>query len=73
MHLCEFFPLPYATTCAEFVMALVLGKIILNTIECYGACISVIDAGLRLGGVWQAVVLFWDPLCPGFLHMLIVQ
>lgn len=41
--------------------------------EYYGVCISVIDAGQRLGGVWLAVVLFWNPLCLGFLHMLIIH
>lgn len=66
-----FFPVPYSTTClphrfcVEFVMASVSEKIILITVEYYDVCISVIDAGQRLGGVWQAVVLFeihcaWD-------------
>lgn len=65
------FPLTvFLKLCVEFVMVSVSGKITLLTPALLSimVCVPVIDAGWRLGGVWQGEVLFWDPVGLGFLH-----
>lgn len=68
-----FFPLLCCVSlelCVEFMLVTGSGKITLLTPTLLSpmVCVPVIDAGWRLGDVWQEVVLFWDPAGLGFPH-----
>lgn len=57
--------------CVEFMLVSVSGKIDLLTSTVLGlmVCVPIIDAGWRLGDVWQEEMSFWDPDGVGILHI----